>query len=180
MASATDRHCPNCGFLLPKATRPRAKQQGSVETPPDLFAALSSRFDYSWDLAAEDHNSKCEFYFSKEEDSLKQDWVNVCPSAMGWGWLNPEFGFMKPWAAKCAEEMQRGAQVTMLAQASVGSRWYRDHVQGFAQVWNLHPRVQFVGHPIVFPKDLILCVYKYGIDPCVRSFNWKDGVFTYG
>lgn len=53
------------------------------ETPQDLFDRLDKIYHFTLDVCATPENAKCEKYFTKEDDGLKQSWcVNV--------WMNPQ------------------------------------------------------------------------------------------
>ena len=44
------------------------------ETPQDLFDKLNNRYRFTLDVCATKENAKCDNYFTKEDDGLKQDW----------------------------------------------------------------------------------------------------------
>lgn len=44
------------------------------ETPQDLFNELDAEFHFTVDVAASDERHKCERYYTKEQDGLKQNW----------------------------------------------------------------------------------------------------------
>ena len=43
-------------------------------TPQDFFDKLNEEFHFDLDPCATDENHKCDTYFTKEQDGLKQDW----------------------------------------------------------------------------------------------------------
>lgn len=43
-------------------------------TPPEFFEALDKEFHFDLDPCADETNHKCERYFTKEQDGLKQSW----------------------------------------------------------------------------------------------------------
>ena len=43
-------------------------------TPQDFFDKLNDEFHFTLDVCADETNHKCEKYYSKEDDGLKQDW----------------------------------------------------------------------------------------------------------
>lgn len=43
-------------------------------TPQWLFDELDKTFHFTLDVCASDENHKCDNYFTKESDGLKQDW----------------------------------------------------------------------------------------------------------
>jgi phage N-6-adenine-methyltransferase len=158
---------------FPAMTMPAQKPGQSeqcVGTPWEFINAVDDRFgQFSWDLAASPVNAKCETYFTEEHNSLIQYWHKI----QGNLWLNPPFGDIEPWAAKCCAESKLGANIFMLVPASVGSNWYKDYVHNRAYVLALSPRVKFVGHAHAYPKDLMLVIYNawglVGFD----TWRWK-------
>lgn len=43
-------------------------------TPQGIFDELNKTFHFTIDVCADDSNHKCERYFTREQDGLKQDW----------------------------------------------------------------------------------------------------------
>lgn len=158
-------------------TEPRQKPHKSKQTyatPREFVLAVEKRFGaIVFDLAAEAETSKAGPYscFTKEDDALVKDWVEDASGA-GWLWLNPPFGDIASFAAKCAHESARGARILMLVPASIGSNWFRDHVLGKAMVLGLNPRMSFDGLAM-YPKDLMLCVYAHGVNG-FDQWRWKE------
>jgi phage N-6-adenine-methyltransferase len=60
----------------------------SVEwsTPQELFDELDREFHFTLDVCATPENAKCERFFTKEQDGLRQSWSNEVI------WLNPPYG----------------------------------------------------------------------------------------
>lgn len=149
----------------------RSKQD--YQTPDDFMEAVTRRFGpMDWDLAADENNSKCgKFFLGEEQDSLKCNWRSLGYSANLW--LNPPFSGIEHWAQKCSlSTLQAGPKIFLLVPASVGSNWYRDHVEPYACVLGLNPRLTFKGCKDPYPKDMVLAVYYSGL----RGFNtwrWK-------
>src|SRR5687768_9966490 len=99
----------------------RGQSKQDVQTDPEFMRAVNRRFGaLSFDLAASFDNRQHDNYFSKEQDSLVQQWHKI----PGYLWLNPEFDDIEPWARKCAEESKLGASILLLTPASVGSNWF--------------------------------------------------------
>lgn len=84
--------------------------------------------------------------------------------------LTPPYSNIKEWVAKCDGSL---AAIALLVPASVGSNWFRDHVDGKARVFFLNGRVTFVGHKAGYPKDLILCLYGPDIAPGYEVWDWR-------
>lgn len=155
------------------ATLNRGNSKQAVRTPPEFLAAVQRRFGrITFDLAATPKNAVCESYFTKRQDSLRRPWP------VGLNWLNPPFDRIDPWVEKAALESQRrNVRIIILVPASIGSNWYRDHVEGKADVIPIgNPRLKFVGHRDGFPKDLMLLLYGFGRKTSVLpQWQWKKG-----
>lgn len=169
---------------LPARVMPAQKPGRSRQdyaTPPEFLDAVRKAFGpIVWDLAAHRGNRVCDAYFGPDHahepsrDSLQCDWADIRRgySRTGLLWLNPPFGSIAPWAAKCAAECARGAEILFLVPASVGANWFWDHVAPHAYVYALSPRLSFDGKNS-FPKDLILAHYQPGVS-CGYGFSrWK-------
>lgn len=149
----------------------RGKSKQDYATPLDFRHAVIHTFGCpTFDLAADRDNvfsSSGRFFGLPESDSLEQEWSDID----GLLWLNPPFDRIEPWAKKCAEEAELGAEILFLVPAAIGSNWFRDYVYGRAQVIAVNGRLCFDGKA-PYPKDVILCHYG----PLLRNFvvwNWK-------
>ncbi|MGK1818930.1 DNA N-6-adenine-methyltransferase, partial [Klebsiella pneumoniae] len=58
------------------------------ETPQDFYDRLNAKYHFEWDLAASDGNAKCDHYFTREDNSLEQDWGKLSGNLF----LNPPYG----------------------------------------------------------------------------------------
>jgi phage N-6-adenine-methyltransferase len=153
----------------------RYKSKQDYGTPWELIRAVEARFGrLEVDLAAtgsdddEGGNAKANrFVDSRRHDSLKLKWF---PDHRYW--LNPPFARIHPWAQKCAEtELGATGRIFFLTPASVGARWWREHVHEKALVLFLHPRIVFEGMTDPFPKDCSIAVY--GEPPGYEIWRWK-------
>ena len=151
------------------AQRPGQSKQ-DYGTPRIFLDAVERRYGkILFDLAAHSKNAVVPRFFSKEQNSLVQDWAKI----KGNRWLNPEFADIAPWAAKCAAYRERDLGRTLfLVPASIGAQWFADHVHGKALVLGLTGRLSFDGkNP--YPKDCMLCVY--GERPGFDIWDWRVG-----
>lgn len=156
---------------MPEPRHNRGNSEQEVATPGELIRAVTRRFGpISWDLAANEWNSWGELgYYSKKQDSLAQDWT----LHNGLLWLNPEFGFIKPWAKKCfVSTLKPGRSILMLTPLTTAG-WACDWTWDKAYVIGLKGRVRFVGHSIGYTKDLMLSVYGMGITG-FEIWDWRE------
>lgn len=158
---------------MPRQKPGKSKQD--VETPEDLLSAIKRRWrftSFDCDLAAESEKiSKGLIYIGPEQDSLVAAWP-----LYGMNWLNPEFGQITDFSARCAHwtrspKRDDRSRLFLLVPASVGTHWFWRHCFPHALNLALQPRVTFVGHEHAFPKDLMLSVF--GETPGFGRWRWK-------
>jgi DNA (cytosine-5)-methyltransferase 1 len=155
------------------------KSEQDVGTPPAFVTAASAYVGgaIAWDLAATQHNRVTYRYLGPSstagEDALAVSWHRLPRKPGEWLWLNPPFGNIAPWAAKCAAEAWLGAPILLLVPAAVGSNWFNDYVFGKADVMAFRPRLTFVGQEDPYPKDCVLCVFRPGAVPLQPFMTWK-------
>lgn len=144
----------------------RSKQDFST---PDLFLdAVEQRFGaITFDLAASADNAAADRFFSKGGiDATTANWgEHLAPGDLCF--INPEFGSIAnvwaPLISYWAGQLP-WLRVLMLAPASVGAEWFSRYVNGKAYVFGLSPRITFVGERDPYPKDLMLCVWIWGMN----------------
>src|SRR5688572_26636996 len=112
---------------MPQQKPGKSKQDYS--TPADFLAAVKPRLrivEFAHDFAANASNSKARSWFgpgsaSYEDAFVAPNWSRYC--RQGWGWLNPPFSDIEPWAQRCVETAAAGGQIAFLAPAAVGANW---------------------------------------------------------
>lgn len=69
-------------------------------TPPEVFGPLHERFGFTVDAAASPHNTKCERFWTAEDNGLAQPWVGERV------WCNPPYSHpnLGAWTAKAWRE----------------------------------------------------------------------------
>lgn len=120
------------------------------QTPPEVFAPLHERFQFTVDVAALPHNAKLPRYYTPEQDGLAQSWAGERV------WCNPPYSNIEPWVAKAAEEANRGGDpaelVVMLLPANRTEQgWWQRHVEPerrerTLEVEFLPGRMRFIAH----------------------------------
>lgn len=158
----------------------RSKQD--YATPKDFIAAVKTRLgitEFAHDFAADRRNRKAETFFSRKDsafDYSPAEWAIQTFDGLEWGWLNPPFDDIAPWANRASLCKYEGGQIAMLVPASVGSNWFRDHVDGHALVLALNGRLAFMpDRPTwLYPKDCILCLYSEAIAPGFEVWDWRQ------
>jgi len=142
-------------------------------TPWEFIKVVENRFGkIVCDLAASKENAKAPNFYDAATNSLQQPWAEHYKD--GVLWLNPPFGKIGEWAAKCAEEsLKRHGSILLLVPGSIGSNWYYNFVHRKSMVLALSPRLVFEGETSSFPKDLMLCVYSNGLNG-FDTWRWDE------
>ena len=171
-------------MAMPQQKPGRSKQDYS--TPKDFIAAVKRRLGitaFAHDFAADRRNRKAETFFSRKDSAFDYSPEEWAVAASGrdrsrWGWLNPTFNDITPWANRASLCKDEGGQIAMLVPASVGSNWFRDHVDGQARVLALNGRHAFMpDQPTwLYPKDCMLCLYSPAVKPGFEVWTWKDSL----
>lgn len=169
-------------MTMPQQRPHRSKQNYS--TPVDFIAAAKALLGisaFAFDFAASASNTKATRYWSKRHDALSYspaEWAQQLPSQSDWGWLNPEFEKIAPWAARCAAVRELGRNIAFLVPASVGANWFRDHVAGHAHVKFLNGRLAFIPNKpeALYPKDCILALFSPRWQAAYVVWEWRTEV----
>lgn len=124
-------------------------------TPDDFFAELDAVFRFDLDACASAENAKCERYFTREQDALKQRWHGTV-------WMNPPYGRqIDKFIAKAYEESLAGATVVCLVPARTDTRWWHNYAaQG--QVTYLKGRLKFGGASTSAPFPSAVVIFWGG------------------
>jgi len=130
----------------------------NLETTPEMFEPLHERFRFTIDVAALPHNTKCERYFTPDDDGLAQSW------AYHRVWCNPPYSNIEPWVAKAHEEINAPLVVMLLPANRTEQGWWQRQVEpyrdklfhaGYMKVEFLPGRPRFIkhGHDRVEPNQ---------------------------
>jgi hypothetical protein len=146
-------------MAMPKQKPGKSKQD--YETPQEFLDAVQARlgiWKFTFDFACSKANCKGDRGWTEQDNSLSKredTWARAVGD--GWGWLNPPFSQIGPWAARC---LGSGARIAFLVPASVGSNWYRDFIHGQhgVTVFFLNGRISFDGKD-PYPKDCMLVLF---------------------
>lgn len=98
-------------------------------TPPDWFAEIDRRFNFSLDVCALPWSAKCGSYYTPEIDGLRQDWR--ADAKGGAAWCNPPFSDIAPWARAAYDFSLRGLTTVCILPANRCEQgWWQAHVGG--------------------------------------------------
>jgi phage N-6-adenine-methyltransferase len=125
-------------------------------TPQKLFDELHAEFHFETDVCANESNTKCRVFFTKEQNGLLQDWTGVC-------WMNPPYGRqIGEWMQKAYASAESGrATVVCLVPARTDTRWWHDYAMK-GEFRLIRGRVKFVDSqgggekPAPFPSAIVI------------------------
>lgn len=161
------------------AQKPGTSRQDYV-TPDAFIVAVKRRLQierFQHDFAADRSNAKAMTFFDATTDALSvSHWEVSLYDKHGWGWLNPPFSNISPWARRCLETSQRGGHIALLVPAAVGANWYRDFIHRRALVLALNGRLAFMpDRPTwLYPKDCMLCLFGPSVRPDFDVWRWRE------
>lgn len=121
-------------------------------TPWDLFSKLDLLFDFERDVCASPNNTKCYYFFTKEDDGLKQDWGHKRV------WCNPPYGKeITKWVEKC---YNHNGLAVMLLPVRTDTRWWQSYINNNPNVHIIFikGRLKFGGakNPAPFPSAIVM------------------------
>lgn len=107
-------------------------------TPQALFDRLDRQYGpFDLDVCATPDNTKCEHYFTEDEDGLQQAWTGRC-------WCNPPYGrSIGKWVHKAHSASLQGSTVVCLLPARTDTRWWQDYCLPYGEITYLRGRVRF-------------------------------------
>lgn len=133
-----------------------SSQEESWATPVEFFNKYDNIYNFTLDVCAEAHNTKCANYIDKETDSLTVDWKSLSTSC----WMNPPYGrTIKTWMKKAYEESLKGVTVVCLVPSRTDTIWWHDYaVKGDIEF--IKGRLKFNGHKNSAPFPSAVVVFK--------------------
>lgn len=124
------------------------------ETPQDFFDKLNDEFHFTLDACATAENSKCERFYTKEQDSLAQPWDGVV-------WCNPPYGRqIRLWVKKACLSAQNGALVVMLLPARTDTAWFHNYIYQRAEIRFIRGRLKFGNSKNSAPFPSMVCIFE--------------------
>lgn len=129
------------GFKAQNHPQQRAKDDvDDRATTPEHFQMFVDRFgEFTLDVAAAAHNTKCERYFDRDADGLRQSWAGEHV------WCNPPYSAIEPWVRKAWQEAPGTRGIVMLLPANrTEQKWWQTHVEPRRDRENSGLRVEFL------------------------------------
>ena len=125
------------------------------ETPKDLFDKLNKEFHFALDVCATPENAKCEEFYTKEQDGLKQPWKGTV-------WCNPPYGRqIGEWVRRAFLASVSGSTVVMLLPARTDTKWFHDYIykRNNVEIRFIRGRLKFGGNKNSAPFPSMVVVF---------------------
>jgi phage N-6-adenine-methyltransferase len=95
-------------------------------TAPEHFADFQRRFGpFTLDVAASAENTKCERFYTIEDDGLAQSWAGERV------WCNPPYSSIEPWIDKAWHEHPTTLGIVMLPANRTEQGWWQRHIEPY-------------------------------------------------
>lgn len=134
------------------------------ETPDALFEKLNWMFDFTLDPCATPQNTKCENYYTKEDDGLSKSWLGERV------FINPPYSQIDKWVDKAFEEAEH-AFIVMLLPSRTDRPWFTKILNSGSHIFFIEKRLKFKGAKSSAPfPSVVVCIIPEGV-PLVFSVN---------
>lgn len=135
-------------------------------TPLWLFEKVQAKFDFTIDLAASKENALLDRYYTKEQDSLEQDWAGEI------GWCNPPYSYGNIFRFVYKALQHPSATLLMLIQGDSSTKYGQLALER-GRVLFIDKRIAFDNEPsgARFPSWLVLF---HGTRRDVANLNLLD------
>jgi len=123
-----------------------------------LFQKLNEEFNFDLDVCATSENTKCELFYSPEQDSFSMPW-NVKDPVTTFAWMNPPYGKeIKDWIAKADAETINNVVTVALLPSRTDIKWFHDYIYKKHEIRFIKGRLKFVGGegPAPFPSMFVI------------------------
>jgi phage N-6-adenine-methyltransferase len=106
-------------------------------TDPETFARWDTRFHFTLDVAAAPHNTKCDRFYTVDDDGLAQSWAGERV------WCNPPYSDIRPWVDKAWHEVTQ-LTVMLLPANRTEQKWWQELVEPYRDRRGQPLRVEFL------------------------------------
>lgn len=125
-------------------------------TPQWFYDKLNEEFHFTLDPCCTQDNSKCEKYYTKDDNGLEMSWIGETV------FCNPPYGRdIKYWVKKCyLESMQKNTVVVALLPARTDTEWFHTYIYNKAkEIRFIKGRLKFGGSKNSAPFPSMVVVF---------------------
>lgn len=134
-----------------------SSKSNNWSTPQEFYDRLNKEFHFTLDPCADEHNHKCDKYFTIDQDGLSQSWAGESV------FCNPPYGKeIAKWVCKCFTEVYQGKCHTavMLIPSRTDTKWFHDYIYHKAEVRFIRGRLKFGGVKQSAPFPSMIVIYR--------------------
>jgi site-specific DNA-methyltransferase (adenine-specific) len=126
------------------------------ETPQDFFDKLDAEFNFTLDVCATPENTKCDRYFTKEQDGLKQFWGRDTV------FCNPPYGReIEKWVRQAFNTHWVNINtIAMLLPARTDTKWFHNYIYHKAEIRFIRGRLKFSGAKYNAPFPCMVVIFR--------------------
>lgn len=121
-------------------------------TPQWLFDELNAEFHFTLDACATEENHKCDKYYTKKQDGLKQNWGGVV-------FCNPPYSKIGKWVEKAYYEgCKDNTVVVLLIPSRTDTKYFHNYILHRSEIRFIKGRITFgesVNHA-PFPSMIVI------------------------
>ena len=126
-------------------------------TPQKIFDDLNNEFDFTLDACATGDNHKCNKYFTKAEDGLKQSWGGYKV------FCNPPYSKISEWVKKAYyESFKPDTVIVLLIPARTDTKYFQEYIYHRAEIRFLKGRLHFNNSKNAAPFPSMIVIFRAG------------------
>lgn len=125
------------------------------ETPQEIFRELDAEFKFNLDPCASDENHKCEKYYTKETDGLRQEWGGARV------FCNPPYSEISKWVEKAFRESKNdGSVIVLLIPSRTDTKYFHNYIYHRAEIRFIKGRLKFGKSKNSAPFPSMIVIYR--------------------
>jgi site-specific DNA-methyltransferase (adenine-specific) len=131
------------------------------ETPDNLFKQLDEEFHFECDAAADDTNTRCEYYLDPEllPPLELESWGDLYKTF----YLNPPYSQVEAFVKKASCEADKGAIIVCLLPARTDTKWWHEYVLKASEIRFIKGRIKFRGAENSAPFPSVIVIFRKDI-----------------
>lgn len=126
------------------------------ETPKYIFDHLNKEFHFTLDPCATVDNTKCNKYYTEEQNGLEQEWFDETV------FVNPPYKYAKDWVKKWVDETNFGVTSVFLIPARTDTVLWHKYCSRASNVRFIKGRITFGGSTSGAPFPSAVVVFRPG------------------
>ena len=129
-----------------------SKKTDEWNTPKDLFDKLNNEFNFDIDLCSTKESALCKNFFTKEDNSLSQDW-----SKFRYCWCNPPYSNISNFVEKAYNSK---SNVVMLIPSRTDTKWFHNYIYNQQEIRFIKGRLKFSNSKGNAPFPSMIVIFK--------------------